>query len=172
MWIKLDLNGIDFHFQISGYRDSNHGNWDDRWCTIHITIQCPNWLDYRISSDILLSCEVEEIRDSIENLLQDRLTEQKTLDFIEPDLTILLNPKIDLTTTGKYEYIAPGHELKDCDANLQVYLWNGWPTENYFSLCFDRSDLEKLLVYLRFVTGQIPLQSAEVQELLARDIMR
>lgn len=172
MWIKLDLDGIDFHFQITGYRKCNRDNWDEQWCKVEVTLQSPCWIDYQISSDILLSCEVEELRDSIEKLIQDSLTEQEELEFVEPDLTFVLNPKKDLRETGNYSYITPGHEILDIDADLHVHFWNGGLTANYISLCFDRSDLEKLLVYLRLTTNLITEQSPEVQNLFDKDILR
>lgn len=172
MWIKLDLDGIDFHFQIVGYRKSNLDNWDDQWCKVDVTLQSYNWIDYHISSSILLSCEVEALRDSVEKLLNDLLTEQEEFEFIEPDLTFVLNPKKDLHNSGRYSYIAPGHEIEDINAYLQVHFWNGGLTANFISLCFDRSDLEKLLVYLRLTTNLITEQSPEVQALFEKDILR
>ncbi len=172
MWIKLNLDGIDFHFQITGYQKSNRDNWDEQWCKVDVTLQSPNWIDYHISSDILLSCEVEELRDNIEKLIQDLLTEQEELEFIEPDLTFVLNPKKDLRDSGRYSYIDLEHEIVDIYADLHVHFWNGGLTANYISLCFDRSDLEKLLVYLRLTTNLLTEQSPEVQDLFGRDILR
>ncbi|MBQ9674095.1 MAG: hypothetical protein IJV39_05670 [Ruminococcus sp.] len=115
---------------------------------------------------------MDQLRDSIDRLLNNSLSEQEELTFIEPDLSFVLNPQKDLRDSGKYSYIAPGHEIVDIDADLHVHFWNGGLTANYISLCFDRSDLEKLLVYLRLTTRLITKQSPEVQDLLDKDILR
>lgn len=172
MWLNLNLDGIDLHLQITGYKKSDPKKWDDQWCGVDITLESSNRLNYHISSSILESCEVEEIRDTIADLLQDKITTEQEMTFTEPELTFILHPKRDLRMDTKYIYIAPGHEIVDIDADLHIYFWNGGLTANYLSLCFDRTDLEKLLVYLELITKKISKNSDEVQELIAADILR
>ena len=161
MWIKLNLDGIDFHFRISQYEKSTQERWDVQWCSVDLTLQCTNCLDYKISSEILLSCEVEDIRDNINRLLHNEIQDISELDFIEPDLTFVLIPKKDT-----------GHEILNVAANMHIHLWDDGLTENYISVCFDRDNLKRLLTYLQFITGEISKNSDAVQELVSNDVFR
>ena len=172
MWLQLDLDGIKLHFRIAKYRKSIPESWDEQWCNIDLTLHRNNQLNYKISSEILLACEVEEIRNKIFDLLEDKIQAEEEMEFIEPDLTFVLYPKKDLHEDIKYTYVAPGHEVLDIDANLRVHLWNDGLTANYLSLCFGRDDLEKLLTYLQLVTNEISKDDKNVQELVESDIIQ
>lgn len=172
MWLYLDLDGIEFHFCVANYTKSIYEKWDIQWCKVELTIQSEKWLNYQISSDILLACEVENIQDKISDLLEDKIKAQEIMEFIEPDLTLVLNPKKDLRNTSRYSYAAPGYESADIDAELQIHFWNDGLTANYLSLCFDRKDLECLLIYLRCITNKIGKDDESVQKLIKNDIIR
>lgn len=162
MWLKLNLDGIDFHFCISGYEKSTKELWDIQWCKVELALQSPNCIDYRIpSSEILLSCEAEGLRDNIKRLLQNEFQSEKKLDFIEPDLTFILTPETDT-----------GHGITDVSADMHVHLWSDGLTANYISVCFGKAELESLLTYLRFVTGELSKKSDAVQELVEKDVLR
>ena len=111
MWLYLDLAGIEFHFRVNNYRKSTLDNWDVEWCNVDVTIHSGNWLNYQISSEILLACEVEEIRDKISDLLEDRIQEQIEIEFIEPDLSLFLNPKEDIRDNPRVYMLLPGMKL-------------------------------------------------------------
>ena len=143
MWFHLDLDGIDFHFQISQYRQSNREIWEEHWCQVDLTLQSGNWLNYEISSSILLSCEVEELRDKLSQLLSNKIQSPEKLEFIEPDLSFVLHPQEDLTLNA-----------------------------NYISLRFDREDIECLRAYLDLVTKQIDFSNPSIKKLIDSDIIR
>lgn len=172
MWLYLDLAGIEFHFSVNNYRKSTLDNWDVEWCNVDVTIHSGNWLNYQISSEILLACEVEEIRDKISDLLEDRIQEQVEIEFIEPDLSLLLNPKEDIRDNPRVLYVALGHEIVDIDAELHIHFWNDGLTANYLSLCFGRDELECLLFYLRYITNEIQNDDEMLQKLIADDVIR
>lgn len=172
MWLHLDLDGIEMHFRITGYRKSIPERWDDQWCQVDLSLYSHNWLNYQISSSILLSCEVEEIRNKVSDLLEDKIQTEEELEFIEPDLTFILTPKKDLRKDPRYTYVAPGYEIVDVDAVLHVHLWNSGLTANYLSLCFNRNDLERLVTYLRYVTLEISKDAKVIQELVQKDVIR
>lgn len=172
MWFHLNLDGIELCFRVAKYRKSAPEKSDEQWCNIDLALHGNNWLNYKVSSDILLACEVEEIRNRIFDLLEDKIQAEEELDFIEPDLTFVLYPKKDLREDIKYTYIAPGHEILDINADLRVHLWNDGLTANYLSLCFDRDDLQKLLIYLQLVTDEISKDDKIVQKLIESDIIR
>ena len=172
MWLHLDLDGIETHFRITRYRKGIHEKRDEQWCTVDLTLRSDNWLCYQISSEILLACEVEEMRNRISDLLEDKIQAVEEMEFIEPDLTFVLSPKRDLCEDPKYTYVAPGHEIVDIDADLHIHFWNGGLTANYLSLCFERNDLECLMTYLQCVTHEISKNDIAVQELIKKDIIR
>ncbi len=172
MWFHLDLDGIEFHFRISQYKKSVQEIWDEQWCKVDLTLQSGNWLNYETSSDILLSCEVEELRNKLSSLLSNEIQSQEELEFIEPDISFVLNPQKDLTSDPNCMYVAPGHEIVDIDADIRVHLWNGGLTANYISLCLDREDIEALCSYLDLVTKQVEISHPSIKKLLDSDIIR
>ncbi|MBR5164075.1 MAG: hypothetical protein IKW87_00740 [Ruminococcus sp.] len=175
MQLYLDLDGIEFHFCITEYEKSipeNLYKLYDQWCIVKLSLHSESWLNYQISSEILLSCEVEEIRDKISDLLEDKIQAQEVMEFIEPDFTFVLNPKKNLRNDSKYTYIAHGHEIVDIDADLQIHFWNDGLTANYLSLCFDRKDLECLLIYLRCITNEICQDDESVQKLIEDNVIQ
>lgn len=172
MWFYLDLDGIEFHFRISGYKESVRDIWHEQWCAVDLTLQSRSWLNYKTSSDILLSFEVEELRDELSALLSNELQSPEELEFIEPDLSFVLNPQKDLTLDPKYTYVAPGHKIVDIDANIHIHLWNGSLTANYISLSFGRKDIEAFHSYLNLITNQVKVNDPSIKKLIDRDIIR
>ncbi len=172
MWFHLDLDGIDFHFRISKYRKSIQAIWDEQWCKVDLTLQSENWLNYQTSSEMLLSCEVEELRNKLSVLLSNELKSSEELEFIEPDLSLILNPQKDLSLDPNYTYVAPGHEIADIDADIHIHLWNGGLTANYISLCFGREDIEAFRSYLNLITNQIQSDDPSIKKLIDSDIIR
>ncbi len=166
MWLKLNLDGIKLYFKISGYKKTNPEKWDDEWCGVELTIQSENWLNYSQSGGLLLACEVEEILSLLEDLIDDRISEQKEVEFIEPDFKFILNPKKDLRENSRYTYVKPGCEIIDIDVEFRVSFWNGGLTANYLSLCMDRSDILVFITYLKTVTNQISKTDVSVQDML------
>jgi hypothetical protein len=80
------------------------------------------------------------------------MEQETTYQPIEPDLEFVLHPK------SKYT---------DIDMELKVHLWDeGALTCNYFSVNFDREDIEALYTYLCLVTGKINIEHPKVQELI------
>ena len=107
MWFHLELDGINFHFRISKYRKSIQDIWYEQWCKVDLTLQSGNWLNYQTSSEMLLSCEVEQLSVKLFDLISNKLESQEELEFIEPDLSFILNPQKDLTLDPSYTYVAP-----------------------------------------------------------------
>ena len=173
MWIRLDLEGIDFNFRISKYRQSTKEKWDDEWCKIDLTLQASDWLNYHIVSDeIMLASEVEKVRDKINDLLLDKLDKPEIIECIEPDLEFHLfpmkktqnNPDIALKSVYENAYV---------DMDLQISFWdrNGELTANRLLLVFGKEDLKKMLCYLRYITGMADDRDEKVQMLLMEGYM-
>lgn len=174
MWLRLNLEGVDFHFRISKYRKSTRENWYDEWCEIDLTLQSHEWLNYQIVSDeTMLATEVEDVRDKINDLLHDKLDKPEKIECIEPDFTFLLHPKEDIRNNPDIIYVKPGCEIFDIDMDFQVSFWDrdGCLSSNRLLLSFGREDLEKLLCYFNYVTGTVDDKDEMVQKLLSDGIL-
>ena len=171
MWLKLDLEGIMFHFRIRDYKKSSQ-EWEGEWSREDLILQSKEWLNYQISDDeLLLMCEVEELCTKIESLLADHIMSVETMECIEPDLTFVFHPKADLRDNPKYTYVAPGHEIVDIDMELVVAFWDDGLTGNRLSMTLDRSALEKLLCYLKLVMGKNQSTNEDVQKLVSQGVI-
>ena len=166
MWLKLNLDGTILYFNVRGYRKSTDSNWTDEWCSVEINVRSGNWLSYSQSGELLLACEVEEILSLFKDLIEDKITESKEVEFIEPDFKFILNPKKDLRDDPRYTYVKPGHEIVDIDAEFRVFFWDGGLTANYLSLRMDREDITAFITYLSVITKQINKADDSVQSLI------
>lgn len=172
MWFHLDLDGINFYFRISNYRKSDPEIWDDQWCDVELTLRSESWLNYQTSSEILLSVEVEQICNKLSVLLSNNLQLQEELEFIEPDISFVLQPQKDLRLDPKYSYVAPGHEIVDIKVDIHVHLWDGGMTANYISLCLSREEIEAFCSYLKLITNQIKIDDPSIKKLIDSEVIR
>ena len=117
----------------------------------------------------MLAIEVEEIRDRIEDLLNDKLDKPEKIECIEPDFELHLHPKEDIRNNPDIVYVKPGCEIADIDMDFQVSFWdsNGGSSANRLLLSFGRTDLEILLCYLRYITKMIDNKDEMVQRLIS-----
>ena len=170
MWLKLDLGDIDFRFRISKYEKSKN-DYLDNWCKVDLTLKSQEWLNYNIVyQEVLLPCEVEELCDKIDDLLNDRLDELETLTCIEPDFEFILEPKYDIRNNPDVVYIRPGSEvIVDVYMEFIVSFWDkkGALTANRLIMMLDREDLEKLLCYLKYITGAITEEDETLRKFIA-----
>lgn len=166
MWLKLDLSGTTFEFRVLNYNPTHTDNWYDQWCQINLACHRESWLNFSLYDENLLSCEIDEILKSIDDLLNDRLNEPTELTFIEPDFTFIFNPKKDLTKDPRYTFVRPGYEIEDIDTELKISFWNGGLTANYLSLRFYRKDLLDLRNYLLLATRKITETDKSIQEMI------
>ena len=170
MWIKFDLEGMKFELNIDKYYPNQ--NLDGRWTEVTCNFEFSNVIKYKISHDeILLCCEVDEIRNSLERLLNNELNEIKEYQPCEPDLTFILNPKYDIRNDPNTIYVKPGFEIRDIKLQLRVNLWDDGLTDNYFSMTLYREDIDNLYTYLCYVTKKFDKDNPKVQELINSGII-
>lgn len=172
MQLKMDLCGIELQFKVYGYEPSVHEKWDDQWCRCDFSLSSRNWLNYRkVLDEVLLSCEVENIADNLQKLLNDNLAEKTEISFIEPDFQMTLCPKRDLRDDPKYLYIQPGYEIADIYMDWRVYFWSEGLTDNFLSVTLGREDIQILATYLQYVIGKLDASSQKIQDLIAKDFL-
>ena len=172
MRLKIDLNGILFRLNIKDYEPSQQDRWDCQWCHVDFSFSSDSWLDYHQENDeVLLSCEVETLAESLDKLLNDEITEITELPCIEPDFNFVLHPKRDLREDPKYIYIREGCEIADIYMEWTTTFWSDGLTANYLSVTLDRDDMRILLGYLNYVRGKLNKQDPLIAELIKRDFI-
>lgn len=167
MWLKLELEGIDFRFRISRYK----GN---PWCKVDLKLKAKKWLNYNmVHREVLEYDDVERICDRIEALLNNKFDKPKSISFAEPDLEFILHPSFDIRNNSNVLYVGEGLEILDVTMELIVSFWDedGALTANQLKLVFDREDIEKLYCYLKYVAGRINEEDKTLQKLIADGII-
>lgn len=172
MWFKLDLCGIEMNMRIKEYEPSDKEKWDYQWCRVDFSFIGESWLNYQKANDeVLLSCEVEELAHSLDDLLNDKLSEIKTIECIEPDFNFILHPKRDLRNDPKYTYIQKGYEIADIYMEMKIFFWHEGLTDNYLSVTFDRNDLQSLRNYLFLIIGKIDKEDSVIKEMISEGVL-
>ncbi|WP_156299169.1 WapI family immunity protein [Streptobacillus canis] len=149
MWLKLNSGGIGIHFRIKRYGYNKSEDVYCRWCRVEVFLtSIAGWLNYGIDSEVLLECEVDELKVKLEELLNNELKEDKDLLFYEPDIEFKLKAK------EKILYWI-------------VNFWsNGTLTANYITLTLCEENIEILIKYLYLITGKLSLDSEEIHNLI------
>lgn len=110
MSIQIDAAGIIIDLLVKGYRKSNKDNWDEQWCKCDFAFKSDSWLNYQsVDNEVLLSCEIEELEQSLTQLINGEITEKKMIEPIEPDFKFILYPEEDLRNNPNYTYVQPGY---------------------------------------------------------------
>lgn len=172
MWFRIDLSGIELQIQIKHYEPSVQDRWDCQWCDVDFSFQSGTWLQYKKEDDeVLLSCEVEELADLIDGLLNDRISDVKEVAMIEPDFVYVFHPKRDLRLDPKYTYVREGYEIADIYLEWKVFFWNEGLTDNYLRVVLDRQEMEYLRNYLWYIMGKLKFDSPEIKELVEKNML-
>ncbi len=177
MWLRLDLEGIDFRLRISRFRNkrSEDDDWRGMWCKVDLSLQAADWLHYRMEQQETMECwEVEKLRDTIQNLLEDHLDKPTVMECTEPDFEFRFYPKEKQEYGIHAQYVKQScYEMTDLFMDFGLSFWDrkwGLMTTQLV-MTFDRVDLEKLLCYLQFITGVISEQDSAVCRLIADGTM-
>ncbi|MGN0578016.1 MAG: hypothetical protein ACI4J4_05305 [Ruminiclostridium sp.] len=168
----MNVDGMTVEFRIKGYEPTNKDRWYEQWCRIDFHFFFDGAIDYCVNdNELLLCCEVDNLLSGIDDLLNDRISEAKEVDFIEPDFRFVYNPKFDRRESGKYEYVAPGYEIEDITLLWRIYLWSDGLTDNYFTTTLYRVEIEYLRDYLLLVSGKISKDSDRIVKMINEGIL-
>lgn len=165
MWIKFNLDGMKFELKIENYKPGQ--TLDGDWADVSFNFEFQDIIKYKKTAmEILLCCEVDDLRAFMEDLLNDKLTDIKSYECIEPDFDFIFRPKYDIRNNPNLIYVKPGNEIEDVNMELNVNLWNEGLTCNYFSTLFNRKEIENFYLYLCLITSKIKNDDARIRNLL------
>ena len=173
MYFKMDLDGILVQIRITGYKPYSKEDWDEKWCKTDFSFVSDPWLDYHKEGDeVFLSCEVRQLADLFERLLNDKLNEVTEFNCMEPDFSFILTPKRDLRSDPNVTYLPKGYEIEDICAEWRISFWHNGLTENYLSVSLDRADIENFKNYLNLVSGKASKTDPAIVAMLRAGILQ
>lgn len=136
MPMRLELDGFILDLNITGWQSSDKSNWDVNWCQVALNIKSP-FMNYSIDSECLLSCEVEEICETLKQLKAEE--DVKDLSFIEPDLEFCF---IQFDDQNRNNY----------GVELIIRFWDDDVlTANSLHLYLDDKDISLMLEYMETI---------------------
>lgn len=143
MYLRLKLSAnITVTFRIRNY-NPNHANAYVDWCLVDLTVKKPKVLNYKLYDDESLdSCEIGDIIQLLENVLNGCGPEN--YEPLEPYMVFDSVPE-------------NSEEDKPLHVYWRIYIWAGkrYNSSSTISLCLYYDDIEALLTYLKFVTGDV-----------------
>lgn len=153
MRLKLDLCGIDTQLKITDYHFTRK-NEDpyDNWCDVEMSL-VSRQVNVHPGGSILMSDEVLEICNILEEVLIGNRDEEFSLDFIEPDLKLKFYPTKDID-----------HAF--CELVINLWGSDGSLSANSLSVGLDKDDLMAMWTYLKYVTKQIQKDDPSIKELI------
>lgn len=167
MKLRMDLNGIITTIKITGYAPSK--GWDtDCWCRIDYSYTSEPWLNYAHEDDeLFMPHEIEYIVERLKDFVSGEINEVVRLGFIEPDLSFIFYPS-KMVYENKTYSMRPAYPTNDIQMDWRIRFWhreNGL-TDNYLSMRMGRQDIEALLLYLRFVIGEVNISDKNIQKMI------
>lgn len=152
MECRIESDGTIFRFYVTdkGYDDGGY-----YWTDANISIE--NWcFNYETSSSCFEFTELKHMRDKLTTLLKDEVISIETVNFIEPDVQIVLKPKYDLRDSGNYTYIREGCEIEDITAEFLFFpFFEGVITDQHYVMPLYRKEIEMLVSYLNKIINKL-----------------
>lgn len=170
MWVKFDLQGMKLKFKVEKYIPNQ--TIDGEWAEISFSFEFQDVIKYSTSkNEVLLCSEVDDIRNYMEKLLDDKLDEEVIYKCIEPDFEFTFSPKYDGRNDPDVIWVKSGNEIQDIEMKLRVNLWNDGLTCNYFSTSFDKEEIEIFYLYLSLITNKISKDNDKIKNLIKSGVI-
>lgn len=67
--------------------------------------------------------------------------------------------------------LIPENDIDDIRMELKSYFWNGYLTNNYLSLSFDRDNILYFRNYLLYVMKELSEDDPIIQDMLKKDVL-
>ena len=170
--LKLNLGGVVLSLRIWGYTKVTDDDWHSIWCKTDFAFKSGDWLNYHAEvAEVFLAYEIENLVGALDSLLNDRFKTPTEFNCVEPDFNFILNPKRDRRLDPKVVYVRPGCEMVDISVEWRVSFWFEGLTANYLSVTLYRPDIERLLAYLRLVTGELTADDAQIKAMIVQGVI-
>ena len=168
MRFRIDMCDVDLQLKIKEWTDEGDPL---QWTREEFSLK-GKYIDYSFDSEVLMCDEVIYLRDALDALLDGRVKEKFTIEFAEPDFIFLLSPAVRLySEPGKVIY-RDGYRDFDIDMEMRVRFWcKGGLGSNYFSMAFNRGEIQALHTYLQLVTKEIDAADDQVAKLMSAGII-
>ena len=149
---QFDSDGTKFSFCVTSRGENDCGYF---WTDAVLRVS-NSFFHYRTSPSCFELGDLENIENKLSDLLNGKITKIETMEFLEPDLKIVLKPEHDIRNDGKYDYIKPGNEIEDIKAEFMLFPFiNNVMTEQYYLMPLYREDIEGLVNYLAKALPQL-----------------
>lgn len=140
---KIESEGTVFRFYVTKRRCDN---WTDA------VIQVENkYIKYKTSNMFLEFGEMECMRDNLLDLINGKLHGIKKIEFVEPEIQIILKANDVYQAEYENHIFGEGYELRKdyVTAEFLLYIFsNGALTEQYYVMPLDMDEIEILVEYL------------------------
>lgn len=173
MRLRLDMCDVDFQLKIKGWEkhDPKH-DYCSHWTEDEFSLK-GKYIDYSFDSEVMLSDEVEYLRDVLGALLDGKLKEDGHVRFAEPDFEFCLSVAKRLyDQPGKVVY-RNGYMDIDISMEMIIHFWydDGGLGSNTFTMTFNRNEIRAFYAYLQLVTAKIDTNDAQAQQYLASGVL-
>lgn len=168
MWLDLNLDDMIFKFQITNYKSMPSLN--EEWCKISFNIQFDTIIQYQtVNNELILYYELEDIRDYLGDLINNKLEKQEIIQCIEPDFSFIFKPY----NQPKPTEIDYSNSILGKSLELRIHLLNHsrTPSYNYFPILFDEEQMIFLYNYLLLVTNKITKNDPKIIDMMNKGLL-
>lgn len=162
MWLQLNINDMPFKLEISGY--------NERKADEDIEMQIFCYMEYVIDKEIsrfeLFTYEIEELSRYLNDFLEKESTDENIFETEEYGMLLISHPKKELrlrNITGKLYSFEPEDKYIEW-RTYDRYIDN--TINNYYAMIWSRDVVEMLLIYIKYIIGEIPFKSSEITRLI------
>ena len=143
-WIKFNLYGMAFKLKVFGY------DKDNEWAKTSWSFKFEDIISYDRDYEEIFTIDcIDYLISYLKKLLNNKIKKIKKVGFFEPDFEFVLKPQ-----EVWYDPVLKDDPPRVIDIcmELNVYLWHKGATPTYFSMTFERKDIQRLYDYLVVVS--------------------
>lgn len=168
MWLNLNLDDMIFKFQITNYK--NNPTLNEEWCKVSFDIQFDTIIHYQTeNNELILYYELEDIRNYLGDLINNKLKKQEIIQCIEPDFSFIFKP-YNQSKSIETDY---SDSILDKSLELRIHLWTNQliPSYNYFPILFDEQQMIYFYNYLLLITNQITKEDSKIMDMINKGLL-
>lgn len=147
--LSFETNGLCVGLCINNYKKRKDAT--NEWCKVDFEVKMEHYVEYSIESkEVLLSYEVEKLREELIHVLENDNDLVSIVSFSEPDFSF------EFSATGT------GDNKKVHIAKWNVQLPFNGVTNHSISISLTRKEVELLKDYLSLITDMTDIDSMEI----------